>query len=302
MGSTHGIRGHVFGARTNLGEVNSDAIESASPTVAPHGHITRTAFIELTEEGLIQSFNAGAEMAFGRRISEARGASITSLFPSERSDEPKWLLFRSSQGVQVIEHQTVMQGESSRRIEVSLSMFPTASRRLMMIVEERASWRELESSISMLTKLNREICDASDRGIAVATPEGKHVLSNANARELFGSVNAEFDFSFSAVELIDELGNQILEPQGLIGSLLAQGVEIDRTFEVRSAGRTDQRFVRGQGKVLLANGGEIKYLIYKFDDVTSELGSPEARVIRERRRKLMAIRFAVTELPSQPTD
>lgn len=82
------------------------------------------AIIGKTLEGVITSWNKGAERLFGYSASEAIGRSIDFLIPPERNDEEKGIREKIAKGEPVKHYETVRLRKEGRRIDVSLSVSP----------------------------------------------------------------------------------------------------------------------------------------------------------------------------------
>ena len=75
-------------------------------------------------EGVIQSWNAGAERLYGYTAAEAIGQSIFLLVPPDRREEVEGFLNRIKQGKGIEHHETVRVTKYGRRIDVSVTISP----------------------------------------------------------------------------------------------------------------------------------------------------------------------------------
>jgi PAS domain S-box-containing protein len=82
------------------------------------------AIISKTLEGIIQTWNEGAERLFGYSPEEAIGQPITMLIPPERQDEEPALLERLRRGQRIEHFETIRVTKDGRRIDISLSVSP----------------------------------------------------------------------------------------------------------------------------------------------------------------------------------
>ena len=80
------------------------------------------AIIGRTLDGVITSWNPGAERLFGYTTEEMRGRSIAVLVPSERVDEEQGVVARLKQGRRVDPFETVRIRKDGKRIDVSLTI------------------------------------------------------------------------------------------------------------------------------------------------------------------------------------
>jgi len=134
------------------------------------------AIVSKTLEGIITSWNAGAERLFGYTAKEAIGQPITMIIPLDRRDEETRILARLRQG-QPIEHfDTVRVRKDGTKVEISLSISPVrdaagkiigASKIARDITERKRIERELSESEQRF----RTLADALDTQVQFRTQE-----------------------------------------------------------------------------------------------------------------------------------
>jgi PAS domain S-box-containing protein len=82
------------------------------------------AIISVDLNGIIATWNQGAETLYGFEPEEIIGKPVSLLIPPERQDEETSILARIKRGERVEHHETVRQHKDRRRIEVSLTVSP----------------------------------------------------------------------------------------------------------------------------------------------------------------------------------
>ncbi len=82
------------------------------------------AIITKTTEGIITSWNRGAEKLFGYSVEEAVGRPMLMLFPSDRVAEEAEILAKMKRGEKIDHFETVRLGKDGRRRDVSVSISP----------------------------------------------------------------------------------------------------------------------------------------------------------------------------------
>ncbi len=82
------------------------------------------AIVSKTLDGVIRSWNAGAERLFGYSSHEAVGRPITLIIPPERRDEERTILDRICRGERVEHFETVRVTKDGRRLDISLTVSP----------------------------------------------------------------------------------------------------------------------------------------------------------------------------------
>ena len=111
------------------------------------------AIISKTLDGIIMSWNTGAERLFGYTASEAIGKPIRIIIPDDRQDEETMILGRLRQGERIDHFQTVRITKDGRLVEISLTISPLrdemgvlvgASKVARDITLQRRAQRELE--------------------------------------------------------------------------------------------------------------------------------------------------------------
>src|SRR4051812_14293518 len=86
------------------------------------------AIVSKTLEGVILTWNTGAERLYGYTASEAIGREMTMLLPEDRPDEEAEILARIGRGERVEHFETVRRRKNGERIDVSLTISPTRNK------------------------------------------------------------------------------------------------------------------------------------------------------------------------------
>jgi PAS domain S-box-containing protein len=82
------------------------------------------AIVGKTLDGIVTTWNQGAEKLFGYTAEEMIGTPISRLVPPEHADDTEEILSRIAKGESVRQHQTERMTKDGRRISVSLSVSP----------------------------------------------------------------------------------------------------------------------------------------------------------------------------------
>jgi len=146
------------------------------------------AIIGKTLDGIITSWNSGAERIFGFSRDEAMGQSISIIVPKEYADEEKGLLESLRSGIFVKHHETVRRRNDGQLLDVSLSISPIRDQNgkvvgaaiiLRKLGEE--SQRENQELLNAIVKL-------LPLGLWVLDPEGKILFANDAAEKIWGDI------------------------------------------------------------------------------------------------------------------
>ena len=82
------------------------------------------AIVGKTLDGIIRSWNAGAQRLFGYTAQEAIGQPITLIVPPERTDEERAILEQLRRGKRIESFDTVRVSKDGRRLDLSLTISP----------------------------------------------------------------------------------------------------------------------------------------------------------------------------------
>jgi PAS domain S-box-containing protein len=124
----HDESGNLVGAINVLVDVTEvKQAEMAALRLAAIVESSDDAIIGKNLDGIIQSWNTGAERIFGYSADEAIGRSIRMIIPSDRQHEEDEVLSRIRRGEYVEHFQTVRRRKDGSEIEISLSVSPIKS-------------------------------------------------------------------------------------------------------------------------------------------------------------------------------
>src|SRR5262249_42362788 len=98
--------------------------EEAQARLAAIVESSDDAIVSKTLDGVITSWNAGAERLFGYTAAEAVGQPITLIIPPERHGEEPAILERLRRGGRVDHFETMRVAKDGRRLDISLTISP----------------------------------------------------------------------------------------------------------------------------------------------------------------------------------
>ena len=99
-------------------------VEEARARLAAIVETSDDAIISKTLDGVIQTWNAGAEQIFGYTPQEAIGQPVTMLIPSGHADEEPAILKRIRRGERIEHYETVRRRKDGSLLNISLSVSP----------------------------------------------------------------------------------------------------------------------------------------------------------------------------------
>jgi PAS domain S-box-containing protein len=137
------------------------------------------AIVSKNLDGVITSWNRGAERVFGYTAQEAVGQPITIVIPDDRQDEERAILTRIRRGERIDHYETVRQRKHGSLIVVSLTVSPV---------------KNAEGKIVGASKIARDITQQkrSQEQIAILAREAEH-----RSKNLLANVQATVNLSQS---------------------------------------------------------------------------------------------------------
>jgi PAS domain S-box-containing protein len=134
------------------------------------------AIVSKTLEGVITSWNAGAEQLFGYTAKEAIGKSIWMIIPDDRRDEETRILARLSQGERIHHFDTIRLRKDGSKIEISLTVSPIRDEAgkivgASKIARDITGRKRIERELFESEQRFRTLADALDTQVQFRTQE-----------------------------------------------------------------------------------------------------------------------------------
>jgi PAS domain S-box-containing protein len=146
------------------------------------------AIISKTLDGIITSWNRGAEKIFGYSAQEAIGQPMLMLFPPERVNEERDILERIARGENIENFETVRTRKDKKQIHVSATISPVKDSFGKIIGASKIAHDITERKRAEVSlNLFRTLVDRSSDGIEVIDPEtGRFLDVNETACQRLG--------------------------------------------------------------------------------------------------------------------
>jgi len=154
------------------------------------------AIVGKTLEGIVTSWNQGAERLLGYSAEEMIGQSVLKLIPEDRLEEEAQILGRLGRGERVDHYETVRRRKDGRLVDVSLSISPIrdGSGRLVgasKIARDITERKRAEQSLRESQNRFESVIDSAMDAIISIDEAHRVVLFNAAAERMFGCSAAE---------------------------------------------------------------------------------------------------------------
>jgi PAS domain S-box-containing protein len=168
-----GIAAHAAIAIDNARLLRNAQIEVVQRTRAEHDLRRLGAIIESNEDaiisknldGVIMTWNSGAERLFGYTAAEAIGRPVTMLIPPERIDEEPGIIARIRRGERIEHYDTVRRRKDGSAVDISLTVSPI---------------KDADGTIIGASKIARDITERkqAERRQQLLVGEVKHRIKN----------------------------------------------------------------------------------------------------------------------------
>ena len=234
------------------------------------------AIIGKTLEGIITSWNAGAEQMYGYSAKEAIGKSMSMLAPIGRPDEIPQILKRLKRG-EIIDHLETLRVRKDGEVfptEITLSPIRDATERVV-----GASTIGRDISVRKRAEKHLAQMEARYRGLLEAAPDAMVVVNQAGEIVLL-NLQAEKQFGYHRDELVGQKVKNII-PKGFAERLVADAL---RSAEDALAQQIETGI---ELSALRKDGSEfpIEIMLSPLDGADGILVTAAIRDITERRRR-----------------
>jgi PAS domain S-box-containing protein len=154
------------------------------------------AIISKTLDGIITSWNPGAERIFGYRADEAIGQSMALVVPERRMDEEAEILAKIAQNKKVDHFETVRRRKDGSLIDVSVTISPVINKRgnvigVSKIARDITARKQTDDALQFSSQLVNAIVDTIGDGIITIDEHGIVHLFNKAAEQIFGRTAAQ---------------------------------------------------------------------------------------------------------------
>ena len=256
--------------------------EQAAEHLASIVESSDDAIVSKDLDGIIRTWNCGAERLFGYKAAEVIGRPITILIPPDRLDEEPGILARIRRGEPVDHYETVRRHKDGSLIDISLTVSPTrdakgaivgASKIARDITERKRAEQALRESEAKL----RDYAETASDWFWETGPDYKFTLLTENA---FGSGSADRIGTACWDRALD------LETEPEKWRVVRATLDSHKPFRdfiyCTTGGNGSPMYVRASGKPVFDANGEFRGYRGTGTDVTAITRAQEA--LRESER------------------
>ncbi|GGH04630.1 hypothetical protein GCM10007422_20290 [Pedobacter zeae] len=229
--------GNIVGASQIIRDISREIIaEQQQATLAAIIEGLDDAIISTTLDGIITSWNKGAQTIFGYAASEVTGRHMALLLPADRRHEEDMINSKVSQSNKTAHFQTVHIAKDGTLIPVSLTVSPVRNKKGDVIGTSKIARNITAQKLADEKRATlAAIVESSDDAIISKTLEGIIITWNKGAEHIFGYTESEAVGRHISI-LIPH--NRLDEEDRIISSIRS-GKKIDhyQTIRIRKDGK-----------------------------------------------------------------
>jgi PAS domain S-box-containing protein len=248
--------------------------------------------------GIIASWNKGAEKIFGYTAEEVIGKSITIIIPDDRTDEEEKILSRIRRGESVDHFETVRQRKDGELLDISLTVSPVRDSNGNVIGASKVA-RDItaRNRAERALRESEEKARLSENQLRLVTDSIPALVSYVGADERYKFVNKTYSEWFGlpkekvvGKKLVTILGSRAYkELKGKFDAALAgESVTFEAHVHYKGAGN---RFISGAYVPDISDDGTVRGFYALISDVSDLKRSEDLLRATQDRMRMLAESF-----------
>jgi PAS domain S-box-containing protein len=261
---------------------SNEQIDLKTPELAPYWlsaliESADDAIISKTLEGIITSWNNGAERIFGYNAHEVIGKPVTILIPENHLDEEPTILARLRAGERIEHYETVRVTKDGRLIDISLTVSPIigpggkiigASKIARDVTEQRQARKELDEASERL----KLALSASRLGDWSWDPKTDIVKLSEPAANIFDLPSGSHMTWTQFRELLHEDDRE--GARLAVDNALAEHKDYDIEYRFKKAGNSEV-WISAKGRGIYAEDGTVLGMLGFVQDISATKATEE---------------------------
>ena len=253
------------------------------------------AIIGKTIDGIIESWNAAAELMFGYGAEEIIGQPLQGLFPPDRAADVAARLAAVRRGERIAHLETVGRHRSGGRIHLSVTISPIrdetgAVTGLSTIARDISKRKAIEAALRERDRRNRVLLESLSEGVLMYDAAGAVVVANGAAQRIFGRFLGGLDLTSARITgVLDAIAigaDGARVPRALLPAEIARtnGIPVlDVVVGLRHPGAAaDTVWLLVNAQPIRVETGEIEGVVVSLLDITTRKKAEEE--LRESER------------------
>jgi PAS domain S-box-containing protein len=235
------------------------------------------AIIGKTLDGIITSWNKGAQQIYGYTEEEVIGNSISILIPSDQPNELRTILDIVRQGGHVSQYETERVRKDGQRIRVSLTVSPTRNGNgcivgASAIARDISDRERAEAALRASEERFRRYFELGLVGMAMTSPNKGLIEVNDQLCEILGYDRSELSqMKWTEFTHPDDLAADVALFDRVVAGEI-DGYSIDKRF-IRKDGQVIEATISGQ--CLRRADGSVDYFVAMLHDITARKRAEE---------------------------
>lgn len=256
--------------------------------------------ISITSEGIITSWNRGAEEIFGYAHSEAVGRPVAFLAPPECLDEVRVNLEKIRRGERILHHETLRMRKDGKRIHVSLTLSPIVGldgliSGASVIARDITEIKLADERFKQITAQWKATLDGALDAVITMDEGGRITDWNPKAERIFGWSREEIVGRSLAETLIPEDQRQA-HVEGLAHYIATgEGPLLNRVVELRALRHDGSTFPAELSIVPIRSNGSILFSGFLKDISVRAQAQEKAKLYLDLAKNIQ-VGFAVCHL------